>query len=420
MSFHAFSKHNLFVVIMISLLLPPFFSVIYLFSLLSKYKKRDYLIVFLFFFVLYLTYNFFSIDNVGRFTNASLPSYEMIWLLMDPLTIVLHYGMKYLSLESNHFFLFCIFVIYYFWMQTFTTSVKNRLNSSVLLIGITALSLRYSMDLLYYCLAATFAFWMAAKKEYSLKYLIILLSCVYLLHPGFLLILCPSIGLYYGIKLSLNKKKYIYIVSLIIIYIFAYMISHTTFLNTLGIPFIDVMLESFNSYVGDGAWGQRSGNRMIGGFTYTIAYYLIPSMYFIVFLLSVKYYSSLQNKKILSIFQTAMLFYPNFINFVTLTERTLLVLSLTFILVLFMLKDSKCKTIKLLTNRNVLICCLCISFFNFYKMSGAVKLSNVFRINTYEEIRNRSYYVPSIFLLDYNSYGFSNDYLKRNVDIKSF
>lgn len=404
-------------VVLIGLVLPPFFSTLYAFYMTTTYKRKEYGIVFIFFFVLFLTYNFFSIDNVGRHLAATDYFYDDLWFLGDPLTSLMHWGITNLSLQSSHFFFFYIFLVYFIWFKTFSKNVNTTLNIRIMLVIILTLSLRSSMDLLYYCLSVMFAFWFISNKKYNIGNIILIIVVVYLLHPGFLLLLLPSIGLYLGMNLSMNNRKYIYWASLLIVYVFAYVLSHTSFLTDTGIPILDEIFGSYNSYVGDGAWGQRSGDRAISGYTYTIAFYVIPLFYFVAFLFSVKYYALLKNKKILSVFQTAMLFYPNYINYVTLSERNLLVLSVSFILVLLMLMEIKSPHLKFLSIDLILTYCILIGTFNFFKMDGAVKLNNIFKTDTYVDVKNRSYYMPSILLLDYESYGYSNEFINKNTYI---
>lgn len=408
---------DVMLIMLIGMILPPFFSTLYAFYMTTKYRRKEYGIAFIFFFVLFLTYNFFSIDNIGRHLGATGYFYDELWFLDDPLTSLMHWGITNLSLQSSHFFFLYIFLVYFLLFTIFSKSVDDKINVKLMLIFILAISLRSSMDLLYYCLSVAFAFWFISNKKYKLVNILLLIVVVYLLHPGFLLLLLPSMGLYLGMSLSMNNRKYIYWASLLIVYVFSYILSHTTFLNETGIPILDEIFGSYNSYVDDGAWGQRSGNRAISGITYTIAFYIVPFIYFIAFMFSVKYYALLKNKEVLSVFQTAMLFYPSYINFVTLSERNLLVLSISFVLVLLMLMEVKAPQLKFLSLDAILSYCILIGAFNFIKMDGAVKLYNVFRTDTYVEVRNRSYYMPSILLFDYGSFGYSNEFINKNTYI---
>lgn len=401
----------------IGLLLPPFFSVIYLFFLTYKHRSDKLGIAFIFFFVLFLTYNFFSIDNIGRVHIANEKIYDNSILTIDALSLLIHHGINKTSLESCHFLFFYIFTNYVFLLKTITKSTDRKLDITLLIIFITTMSLRNAMDLLYYSLATTFTLWFISNKKYTIVNLIILTTIAYLMHPGVLMLFFPSIALYYSMKLSIKGGKHIYIIMLALIFIFAFTLSATTSFLATGIPAIDAMLDKYNSYTSDFGWGKRSGSRSITGITYTILYYIIPFIYFVIFFYSVKYYKKIKNKKILCFFQTSMLFYPNFINFVTISERNLLVLSITSIIVFIMMTDIQDKKPKFITINSLLALCLLIASFNLYKLNEAVKLSNVFETGTYEEIRDRSYYIPSFILLDYGDFGYSDEFVKANTNI---
>ena len=79
--------------------------------------------------------------------------------------------------------------------------------------------------------------------------------------------------------------------------------------------------------------------------------------------------------------------------------------------------DIQDKKPKFITINSLLALCLLIAAFNLYKINEAVKLSNVFETGTYEEIRNRSYYIPSFILLDYGDFGYSDEFIKANTNI---
>ena len=200
--------------------------------------------------------------------------------------------------------------------------------------------------------------------------------------------------------------------TLILIYCIYFILSRAT-VSAVGIPVIDVVLSAFSSYTSDSYWGMRNGATSISGISYTIMYYIVPGIYFMLFIISVLKVDKIRSKFLLAVFQSAMMMYPNFINYVTFTERTLLVLSITFILLaLIIFKETLNFSIKW-----IVLYCLLIFTFTCWKGSGAVRLSNVFEPSSYTVVKSHSYYLPSILLLDYRSYGFSDEFLKQNTHI---
>lgn len=408
--------YELVTVIIVGLVLPPFFSMIYLLYMTIRYRSEKIGMTFIFFFALFLTYNFFSIDNIGRTTTAMQMLDGEQWFAGDPLTHLMHLVINKTSLQCSHILFLYIFLTYLFWFKTFIKSTKQRLSTILVLICLTAISLRSSIDLLYYCMGVTFTLWFITSKHFNIINLTALIVSVYLIHPGVMLLLLPSIGLYYSLKLSIAKSKYLYYyISLVLVFVFAFFLSKLNSITLTGNVVVDALIESYSNYTGDGGWGRRSGVKAIHGITYTVAYILIPFVYGIIFYFSIKHANLIKNKKVLCLFQTAMLFYPNYINYVTLSERNLLVLSITSILVFIMLNDINKDKYRFINLYSILCVSMFVFMFNYIKMDGAVQLSRVFRAGSYESVRNRSFYIPSVILLDYEECGYSNDFIKYNA-----
>ena len=400
-------------VIIAGMFFPPIISMVLSIIIYCVYKDNNYLIPFIVFFVLFLTYNFFSIDNIGRFSDVYTSFGEEFWYLGDPLSNLMRFGVRSLNLQCSHFFYIYILSVYLLFFYSLKQCYVSQCNMSFFIILVTTISLRNSMDLLYYCLATTFMCYYITKKEnFSIINYLLLIVAVYLIHPGLLIILLPAIYLNYIIKNHYTRKRGIYYLTLILIFSIYFILSRTS-VSSIGIPVIDAVLLAFSSYTSDSYWGIREGATSISGISYTIMYYIIPGIYFILFLISVLKADKVRTKFLLAVFQTAMLMYPNFINYVTFTERTLLVLSITFILLaLVIFKETFNFPIKWIT-----LYCLLIFTFTCWKGSGAVRLSNVFEPSSYAAIRSHSYYLPSVLLLDYKNYGFSDEFLKQNTHI---
>lgn len=396
----------------ISLCLPPILSCFLLILLYLRSNNKNIIIIFSLFLSLLLTYNFFSIDNYGRFTHATSAFYDS-WYLGDPLTNLMRLGIQTLPLECSHFFLLYTFTALTLWWKTLTNCVliKNKnIYIYIFLIFILVPSIRNIMDLSYYCLSLLFTLYLTSKSnQFTLVKYGVLIIGVYLIHPGFLIILLPAIPIY-----IFSKSSNIYYYSILFLVFTLYALLSNATLTHVGILLIDVVIEAFSSYTQDGFWGIREGATAIKGISYTLIYYIIPFLYFILFLYTIKYRSFIKQKFILAIFQASILFYPNFIKYVTLSERVLLVLSFTSILCWIMLIQTNKFKMKL---KSVIIYSSLIFTFNITKASGAVLLPNVFKENTYIEKQYNSLYLPSIFLFDFQTYGYSDNFLKENTYI---
>ena len=400
-------------VIIVGLLLPPIISMVL--SLFYAYQNKDknYLIPFSIFFVLFLTYNFFSIDNIGRLNFVYSTYGQELWYLGDPLSNIMRYGVRALNLECSHFFYIYILFVYLFFFKTLKQCYDGQWNIDLFLIFVTTISLRNSIDLLYYCLSTAFmCYYITRKDKFSILNYFLLIIVVYLLHPGLLIILLPAICLNFSIKLIINNRKWFYYISLIVIY-FIYFFLAKTSVTSVGIPVIDSVLSAFSAYTSDSYWGVRDASTAISGISYMIMYYVIPGIYFILFIVSILKINKMKKTFLVAVFQAAMLMYPNFMNYVTFTERTLLVLSITFILLLVMIyKDTLRISIKW-----VVLYCLLIFIFTSYKGAGAVRLNNVFEQGSYTAIKTRSYYMPCALLFDYHNWGYSDEFVRTHTHV---
>ena len=400
------------ILLVLGLVFPPIVSCCLSLYFFLRYKQTNYLIPFAFYFVLFLTYNFFSIDNLGRFRRATRFISED-WYLGDPLTNLMRVGMQWADLQCSFFFFLYILAVYVLFLKTLEHCTMQAKDWPFFVIFVTTLSFRNSMDLLYYCLSVVFGVWFITRKDtLTLFNFCLLIPLTYLLHPGFLIILLPALGLYWAIKQDLNGNMRIYYWALLGIFVFYWILSRVGSIPLMGVPVIDSVTMMFKSYTSVGYWGIRTSS--ISGISYTIMYYIVPLIYFFIFLVSLRYRAIIRQPLVLAIFQTALLMYPNFINYVTLTERTLLVLSITSVLTLLMLVDTKKIN---LTIQHIVLYCVLIFLFTSFKGTGAVQLRNVFRAGSYQEIRNRSYFLPSFMLLDYKNYGYSDSFLKENRHI---
>ncbi len=410
------SKEDLFRCTILCLLFPPFISSIFAFYKFLHYKSRSFGILFFVFFVLFLTYNFFSVDNSLRYFAANDIEDSFSWLTKDPLTIIMAYG-KEIGLESSLFFYIYILATYIIWLSCYTNCKETKtINKIDIMIVISSMILRNAMDLLYYTLSlSTLLFLVSRKEKINLKDYLYIIPLIFILHPGVLFFLLPSIGLYYILNSSTKRRNNIvYFLYLGGVYIASALITHIS-IPTTGIAIIDTLNASFNHYTNnENKWGIRTTE--LSGITFFIQYYVISFFYAIIFIITLYKRDRIKQKFILAIFQIAFIMLPNFWNFVTLSERLLVALSLTSCLCIVMLIQTKAINIRL---KYIAWIYIFIFSFNLFRATR-MELSGVFKNKSYNEIVLHSYYVPSILLFDYQSWGFSNKFIESNSLFKYF
>lgn len=387
---------------------PPFFSSLLSFYAFYNKRNKEYAILFITYTVLFISYNVFSVDNILRY-NVTQLNENLSWYLGDPLTNLMRLGTQYCHLECSHFFYLYSVLIYIFWYLTLRNCCV-KFNKPIVIIFIFAMILRNAFDLVYYTLSFTLLTYMMSKENFiSYNKLVYIIPIIYLIHPGVLLILLPSIILVY---IFYKGYKFIYYTYLVVLFFVTYALSYINIPLT-GIPFVDTLIESFSSYTGnENKWGVR--DLEISGITYIIRYYLISSLYFIIFLLTVKYRNRIHQKNILSIFQCSVLMMPGTLQLTTISERNYVILSLTSFLCLVILIQNKIIKFNI---KIISIIAILVFIFNFFRNSP-MKLSGVFKKDTYTEIQIRSYILPSIILFDYHDFGFSDNFIKNNSKIK--
>lgn len=389
------------------LFLPPFISTIFSFIKFLNYRNKSTAVLFIIFFTLYLSYNFVSVDNSLRFFSAEKISDYSNWYEGDPLTYLIHLGNQIHISSSSFFYLFTL-TIYLFWYYSYR-NIRKDLKKWDIIILITAVILRNAIDLSYYTLSLTFLIFYVTKKSHiTIWDYIIIIIIIFLLHPGVLMVFLPSILLYYIIQNRSTALYYLYLVSLFIL-----TANLQNIIPITGISIIDNIGNAYSHYTStDNKWGVREDN--LSGMTYFIQYYVIVSLHFIIFIFTIIKRNKIKNKFILSIFQTTIVMLPNFWNYVTITERLMVVLSLTSILCLIMLQQEY----KIQTKYIAYICVFIFVFHTF--RASRMDLNGVFNKNSYQEIQQRSYYIPSILLFNFDTWGYSNEFMNKNSQFKYF
>lgn len=391
-------------------ILPNILGVLYSLYLSIKTKKKEYIIIFLCLFTLFLTYNFYSVDNTLRYIRAYSGLVSDEWITGNPLDYLLAFLMETNIFESSHVIYIYILFIYFFWYQSLKLESHKKFDITFFILLIFTISLRYAIDLLYYTMSVIFTVYFLTKNKMIMNIYsyIILFIGVYLIHPGVFMILLPALCIYFSMRYN-NLYRF----TLILIFISGIILSNNTF-NQTGVVLIDSILGEFNHYTTEGKWATREGASLITGITHVTLFYIIPLFHYYIFYLSYKYHKILENKFTICIFQAACLFYPSFINFITLTERILLTMMILSLLILYQIYN-----LKKIKKQLVILPTLIIFFFSSWRSYEPILLKNIFRNKTYVEIQQRSYYLPSIILFDYSDYGFSDEFIRRNSKVFS-
>lgn len=411
-----------------------------LYSLYLLYKKRTtyYAYLFLSLFVLFLTYNFYSVDNTLRFLRALSGLSSEDWISGNPLDYILMFFQTIVGLQSSLVFFLYIYMVYFFWYNVLRYNVTVHNESIFIVMLLCSLALRDVIDLLYYSLSILFAVFFVSKHNsiLKLKNWIILFLGVYIFHPGLFLLLVPAVILF---LIGQYTNKFFYYISIVFLYFIGIVLAHSHGLTT-GISIIDVQLEAFDSYTSDSRFGIRK--EALSGITYTIQFYVLPFIYAVVcfiasknciFLNRIEFFKrkercqlkfqqcscdklhrGLNNKRVplnllLSLFQVCVVFYPSFISFVTISERILVTMSICAFLYMYKLVSIRKISSKIVSSFTILF-----FLFTTIRCSSPIELKYIFRYGSYNEIPMRCYYMPSIMLFDYNNWGFSDDFVRKN------
>lgn len=410
-----YNNTNFGATLFLCFLLPPFFSTILALYKFYNHKNIRYGLLLCMFGVLFVMYNIYSVDNVLRLWNAYDKYSTDLWYMGDPLTNLIRNSLSY-GLGCSTFFYIYIISIYIFWLYTLKNTT-HYFTKSIVIIFVFGMILRNAVDLVYYTLSLTATLYLVSKKEVEVRDYLYIIPLVYILHPGFFIILVPSIFLYYIIK---KQNNFLYFSYSTLLFIIFFLFNKIQITNT-GIALFDNLIESFKLYTdAENKWGAQEKN--ITGFWYFLKYYGMATWYMIIYFYTFKYRYKLPQKHIIAIFQTAIIALPNLWNFVTLSERIMTVLSLTSWLCLIQLQsiNNNFNINNFLKKGNYLALISIIIFtLNLFKFTP-IRIDRIFRNNNYMEIKQRSFYVPSILLFNQEEFGFSDSFVKQNTTLQRF
>lgn len=404
----SYSSNRYWCILILGLILPPIISVLISFYFFCKYRTKQFGIIFFIFFVLFVSYNIYSYDNTLRVWSVFHGSDKISWLLGDPLTNIIRYFLP-IGLESSNFFYGYILCIYIFWMLT-VYNMQIKWDIPVVLICIFGMILRNAVDLVYYTLAVSFLLYIVSKKVIRFKDYLYIIPVLYIFHPGVFFVFLPAMLLYYVLKKS---KSYIYYMVLIGIAIFYFFIGNIK-IPSFGIPIIDEIAASLYNYIdADNIWGKQE--RDFSGMTFFMQYYCMMFWYIVIFIFTIKYRDKMKQKYIIAIYQVATIASICMLNYVTLMERSMVILSLASWLCLILLIKANVFSVKNPLRKYKVLSAIAVLIFllNVFRFTS-IPLGDVFNNDSYKKIQARSYYVPSLVLFDTKNFGFSDDYVMQN------
>lgn len=387
------------------LLLPPLFSCIISLYFALKTKTKKAIFFFFIFYITCLAYAYPNYDTMLRFWSIHYNE-ATSFIEGDPLNNLISYFNNYI--DSYYFFyIYWIFTIIFFYKLI--TISPNKLSTIIIIICIFGITLTNLMNLTYFTLSTTFALYFLEKyKLHFTKYLLII--CVaYLLHPGILMILIPTIPLHILLKKELYKLSFLY---LILLFVILHIIFNATAININHNDNILVsnVTKGFEIYTNtDSVWGGLSRDFGLKGILWKIEQY---TLFIITLFFIVKNLNKINTCTSTAFFLTALITLINVHKFYTFTERTSIVLTLSAysIYTLLYLKNLLSKKI------NLLISTLIVAQFITSALLFVQPRKHLFKdITSSYNISTRIGYIPTILLItDIHDLGFNDSYLYRN------
>ncbi len=387
----------------ILLLLPPLFSCVISLYILFKIRKLKALLFFGFFYTICLTYMYPTYDMMLRYWRIHNTDFISIFE-GDPLSHLAFYFNNYFD---AYYFLFIYLVVIIILFYKAISFNRNNLSIFIIIICIFGLTWNNFMNLTYFTFATVFSLYFMEK--YKSKYIIYipLIFIAYLLHPGILMILLPSILLHYFLK---NAKYKLAILYIIVYFVFLRIIFGSTLAINSNNLFMTNIVDAFNNYTSENSvWGKNIRDLGLKGNIFDLIQYV---SFVIIFYCSIKNISKINTYISTSFFIIALVTIVNVYSFYTFSERIRIVAVISSLIIVSLLYVNK-----LLSNiiRHSLIILTILQFL----------ISNLLFINPRDElfinehtsydISIRTAYIPTFLLVtNIHTFSFSDSYLLNN------
>ena len=322
----------------------------------------------------------------------------------DPLSNLAHIFNGYLD---TFYFLFAywIAIIVLFYKAVCLNS--KYIPTFVIMMCLVGLTWTNFMNLTYFTFATVFSLFFMEK--YKSKYIMYIpvIFVAYLMHPGILLVLLPSIPLYY---LFIREKYKIVIFYLVAYYVFLNILfGHGIELSSSNL-IVANLIDSFNAYTSeDSIWGKNVRYLGLKGDAFD---FLQTVLFLLVLYYTVKNIEKIKGYVSVSFFLIALVTLVNVLDFYTFSERVRIVITLSSLVVVSILYFNN-----LLPQRvRFALASLTALQFVFSNILFVQPRHDLFS-NAYTsyDISVRAAYVPSLFLVTgIHTFGFSDSYLLKN------
>lgn len=401
------------------LLLPPFWSVTFcIYSYIKQSAKNIPVIYFLAFLSLFYSYLSPIYDVVQTIESVSLyyPSFES--LILSKLSVIaLYYLTSYMPLQCMNIYHFIFFLS----LLLIVLSVRKiyGLDRKTLALCVCCTSIVSLISLSFSTLAsAVFCYAVCSNKNNINAKFLLLIIFAFLVHKSILFIAIPTIVLNIFMP-KLTKKQLIYLILTLVV--FMYMIIHnidtlSSIFSLVGGDAAGYFIFKVNEYTGDGVWGTgydrtSSMSELLGNIIQyvIIAYVTYKSLrYFMVF--------KKENSLLLSAFLINTIVTISSIDFFVLSERYLISNLILAAPVSLLLLRYECVFINRKHWEKIIVR-LYIFFFvvTFYSASPVMYSQSLMKEKARaNEITRSTMYIPSLLLLDIETYGFNDEMVSKN------
>lgn len=193
------------------LLLPPIISIFISLSDLLKNRTKNSLYRFLFCYVTIIAYWYVAYDTILKFYGVTLKKISHFdnWWDGDPLSTLATICNPFVD---YYYFMFVYWMLSgYFFYSMIAYNYSRKLSFVAIALIIFGLNLTNWANLTYFTLSCTFTIFASEYFKDKILYFIPIICISYLLHPGMLLCLLPSIPLFYLWKLGQLKLSLLYL-----------------------------------------------------------------------------------------------------------------------------------------------------------------------------------------------------------------
>ena len=384
-------------------LCPLSFSLPLSLSNFLKVRTKKNLYLWGIFYIIALSLIYPNYDTMLRFWNVQNHSTSSFFE-GDPLTNLIRLFSP--IIDCYYFFiLYWILTLFLFYESIIK---KERLNLFISCLVFFGLSLTNLMNLNYFTFATCFSLYSFEKYKERYFYLILVIIISYLLHPGILMVLMPSVCLYFLFK----REMFIYaIFYCILFYIFCHILFHGYELNVpTDFVFLTDLTKSFDNYTNlDNVWGGL-------GMSIGIKHKLWNLCLWIIFIIT-GYYAFRNYRRIFknvcfSYFIISIILLLNVIHLYTMSERIKIVAIISACSLLALLdKDERLSSLI----KSVVSIVLIGQFF-LSAIAFPHPRADLFKepFSSYE-VTSNGIIVPSFLLVfDVHHFGFNDEYLKLN------